>query len=350
MNVRRLRTTSKSRRGFTLIELLVVISIIATLISLVAPAVQSARAAARRLQCLNNISNLGKAVQNYQAQNNDKLPYLEDGTWGWPVALLPLLDEAALFRNIRQNTVVPSTSLRVFTCPDDQNNFRVPYGLSYAGNAGYIASGYWIGVDTTAAGTGVPDTGASGHTPGSITFAGAANPILVHTATGVLWRAGSTPFRVTGDYISQGDGLTHTLLFAENIQSQLFYSRATSNIGFGIPITTKTVSMVVTNDSSKPTGAFGTTATTCLQPTSSFQLTDDVTMTTSGRINSNIGQAVGTQPRPSSQHAGGSVNVCFTDGHAISLNEGVDRIVYAGLLSSDGARYGQAILSTNDVE
>jgi prepilin-type N-terminal cleavage/methylation domain-containing protein/prepilin-type processing-associated H-X9-DG protein len=100
--------------GFTLIELLVVIAIIAVLIALLLPAVQSAREAARRAQCTNNLHQLGLALHNY-ISSNDALPPVANlyflnlsvattwGLWSPQSKLLPYMDQGPLYNAININ-------------------------------------------------------------------------------------------------------------------------------------------------------------------------------------------------------------------------------------------------------
>ena len=111
-------------RGFTLVELLVVIAIIGILIGLLLPAVQAAREAARRMQCTNNLKNLGLAMQNYHDTNkclppgntyfsarNSANPLTPSGLsceggnayhgmMGWPAFILPYVEGNALYSSI----------------------------------------------------------------------------------------------------------------------------------------------------------------------------------------------------------------------------------------------------------
>jgi prepilin-type N-terminal cleavage/methylation domain-containing protein/prepilin-type processing-associated H-X9-DG protein len=153
-----------SQRGFTLIELLVVIAIIAVLISLLLPAVQSAREAARRAQCVNNMKQIGLAIHNY-INTNDALPpsgssHYYGGQvhtpWSCKSRILPFFEQQAVFNAINfsldpewsngygvdvqsgweaSNVTVKSIRIANFVCPSDykkgnQNNRDATFNLS----------------------------------------------------------------------------------------------------------------------------------------------------------------------------------------------------------------------------
>jgi prepilin-type N-terminal cleavage/methylation domain-containing protein/prepilin-type processing-associated H-X9-DG protein len=139
------------RRGFTLIELLVVIAIIGVLIALLLPAVQAAREAARRSQCVNNLKQIGLAIHNYHSQTNALPPSGERGggdsisepnqqTFSMKVRLLPFLEQVPVYNafnfnvfpgpvgasNLRgiggaMNFTAYSTKIASFLCPSDGN-------------------------------------------------------------------------------------------------------------------------------------------------------------------------------------------------------------------------------------
>ena len=98
------------RHGFTLVELLVVITIIGMLIALLLPAVQSAREAARRLQCANNLKQIGLALHNYHARHKvfpmsttgaaGSSGACQNGFYSWLAMILPDIEQASLYESI----------------------------------------------------------------------------------------------------------------------------------------------------------------------------------------------------------------------------------------------------------
>jgi prepilin-type N-terminal cleavage/methylation domain-containing protein/prepilin-type processing-associated H-X9-DG protein len=123
------------RSGFTLIELLVVIAIIAILIGLLLPAVQKVRDAAARIQCQNNLKQLGLAYHNYAQNNSDSFaPSMltdQTKTVGWGIFLLPYIEQDNLYKQYNfnapffysnpgfgiNNQAVANTPIKLYLCP-----------------------------------------------------------------------------------------------------------------------------------------------------------------------------------------------------------------------------------------
>lgn len=143
----------KSRRGFTLIELLVVIAIIGVLIALLLPAVQAAREAARRIQCTNNLKQIGLATHNY----HDRLGALPGAQLAMGVTsfsalshLLPGLELSTHYNALNfslhnadpANVTIAHTLVSTFVCPSDVNNSAL---ASIGAQTNYMADmGSWI--------------------------------------------------------------------------------------------------------------------------------------------------------------------------------------------------------------
>lgn len=344
----------KQRRGFTLIELLVVISIIATLAALILPAVQNARAAARRAECQNNMKQLCTAVMNFTSKKNGKLPALAEKIvngsniyMSWCVQLLPELDNSAARREFDSTTAAfiasggttapfPAISMKMFQCPVDTNNFQIDGGLSYVVNTGYASAASYPGLTWT------------NHRADSNDWVDgvAANDYAIQHATGVFmapWEGFDT-FRPSLDYISSGDGQTNTILFAENVQGQNWH---VANLGTGADIRNLAFAapVAIGTDTLHPAGVTAANTAEVLAPVAGDPNANTWggTLRTANALPSlNVIAARGTLPRPSSNHLGTSI-YGFADGAARQISDTVDAWVYLRLLSPNGQRYGQVV-------
>lgn len=239
--------TLRRRDGFTLIELLVVIAIIAVLIALLLPAVQSAREAARRAQCTNNLKQIALAAMNYESSNGC-LPggsysvnganwagQLANGYYVWStypenfsvfVRMLPYFEQAPMYNAVNfssgtsaapDNLTVAGVRVASLICPSDVQNDTVAMPASRA-SSGVSPGWSWNEVYPLPPGNWVQAFSSYGGNAGTFTF-GYSNLM----PTSVLGFFDGTIYN--DSYVKLAnitDGTSNTFIFGEHSKGLLY--------------------------------------------------------------------------------------------------------------------------------
>ncbi len=335
--------------GFTLIEMLVSISIIAVLMALILPAINGAREAARRTQCLNNVKNLSLAMMNAM---ETKKRFPAAAYWGgpeknnpgphhnWVVEILAYIDRQDLadrwdheqLMTFSANLQLAQTHLQVLACPSDITT-QGQGDLSYVVNGGIGESTILNGVqDCIVDSFNNPlDLNGNGQVCISSTADdGTPSDRDIFKRLGLFFNEnwgfddapgyqGTRRFHTAASVV---DGLSNTLLIAENVRTGYNPYAAGSSWASCHPRQTKFYfSHRICRDN------------VCSAGNVNFSLANFG----EHAINSGKGMPEGESPWPNSFHAGG-VCVSFADGRAQFLSESIAGQVFYNLVTPDGTR------------
>jgi prepilin-type N-terminal cleavage/methylation domain-containing protein/prepilin-type processing-associated H-X9-DG protein len=232
---------SLGHRGFTLIELLVVIAIISVLIALLLPAVQSAREAARRAKCTNNLKQIGLAAQNYLSSYGTfpigcpiqwdpyfQIYYESHSVF---VAMLGHLEQQPLYNMVnfsinwqnQANQTVDLIGLSTLWCPSDPGISRVYSGGNWSvrfGSYGGCSGTYWPEIEFYMSGT------------------TANEPAITSRATALV---GIFTFNIAQPISSITDGTSNTIMFSERANGKLPTAASNCYDWWGDSVSTDTI-------------------------------------------------------------------------------------------------------------
>jgi prepilin-type N-terminal cleavage/methylation domain-containing protein/prepilin-type processing-associated H-X9-DG protein len=284
-----LRANAARSAGFTLVELLVVITIIGMLMALLLPAVNSARESGRRLQCQNNLKQIGEAAHLFQADFNCFPGYWSPASASnstpvtWPVSLARYLDQMNLWNLVSTGGTPQQTFYwDLMVCPSNPPLTNQGQWLSYVINCGLYNNN-------------------------------------TNAADGVAFNQTTTPSgpKTSSDSMLAGKGDSYTLLASENTLG-IITSNSTGWMQTSAANTVQYAGMCwqstnTANIAQQPNGDHSNAS----PPTSPAVITD--------------------YARPSSNHPGG-VNVVFCDGHIHFLRQDVPYYVYQTLMTTNPAK------------
>jgi prepilin-type N-terminal cleavage/methylation domain-containing protein/prepilin-type processing-associated H-X9-DG protein len=354
--------SKSTSRGFTLVELLVVIAIIGVLVALLLPAVQAARESARKMQCNSQLRELGQAALTFEsakkrfpgwqeivARDSSAViastgPDAKNKPAGWTVLLLPYLDQNALFDVWDDPTVITADQrlvqfLPIYSCPSRQTAYRQGTYTSYVANAGLS--------EAPGANTVVKDA-TSTYWDKFNKNNGVFIDRIPYNNGGTL--GSMVPKRlneVTSTDIN--DGLSNTLLFAENLMGGRW--NVSDPIGYGTQHQCEiTFHWFYASEKNLCTPPSSTPPAISLwkinsntpkmpppyaqnQPGGTKRPYADVVFALAN-FSVNDWKAAS---RPSAWHSGG-VNVVFADKHTVFLNEQIDYDVYQQLMTPYGKK------------
>ena len=328
------------KNAFTLVELLVVITIIGILISLLLPAVQAAREAARRMQCSNNLKQIGLAVLGYEAANSifppasqwstaelANLPYPSATAYrpNWVAVVLPYLELQNLFDRCDQtqsitdasNAAFRGTKIATMLCPSDSFNTT-----SFNGSSISLGDGWARGNYGANAGQGAMNSSDSNS---------AAGP------NSVLWRSGKhrgvmgANIAVTMAQIS--DGSSNTLMVSEmRAGVSESDSRGTWALGDSSSSLWGFGSFMVDDNGPNNAGIGGDNLVACTAVLSAYGCSSWENCPALADMNMTCYPFLTNQQTTRSMHAGG-VNSCFADGSVHWIGDYIQTTTSTGVWS-----------------
>lgn len=382
-----MRTMQRSERGFTLVELLVVIAIIGILVALLLPAVQAAREAARRNQCLNNVKQIGLALHNHHdVQKSFPLtsskPFLDNagnsprtalqGTnvngsvdadgYSWLVKILPFMEETTLYDRINKETDrfisdpyhaenalngaagganFWQVELPNLMCPSFDGDPES--GETGANGADAKASNYVSLPSTHYIGASSPSNLANG-SPSSTNPGCTANG--AYCGNGILAFPGTATTKKGFAFRSMTDGTSKTVVFCESRDQDwnAWYSGMTTyTVGVwpqrdDTAVPRQAVDADVNGNNPVAKGPVGTWTVAqrdaiALNKGNRRSGTEEKKeWFTQDYPHGNVGKKWG----PSSAHSGGVVLHCYGDGHAAPIVDSIEGDLYIHLITRSG--------------